>query len=302
MPSKSQMIKNLRQSSGVSIFSPELQAKIQKHHTENDNCFLCTEISTDNSFLEKITKSSWTQIIPFMKKTGIPPCIIDLGRTLEDKVLETDFSYTIFRTMEINELVRCDQCEGCNLNHNIEQKYRFIDVEKCVLEILIDLEEYWHLNRQKGFVPDFTSFDDNRKNSTEWPVELDEKVYFQAVVINEFFKFEEAIAAKIQQIADLKAKQKNVPISNKIVAPLQSIDDILRTIMQNDKSLDRPQKLAQKKRKKKSEVRKSEKPRIVRTKIHGTSKPKKSDVEDITSIERNKFQRRFKKTKRNVRV
>ena len=63
MPSKSQMIKNLRQTSGVSIFSPELQAKIEKRHTENDNCFLCKEISTENSFLEKITKSSFKRIV-----------------------------------------------------------------------------------------------------------------------------------------------------------------------------------------------------------------------------------------------
>ena len=302
MPSKSQMIKNLRQTPGVSIFSPELQAKIEKCHSENDNCFLCKELSTENSILEKITKSSWTKIVPFMKKTGIPPCMIDIGRTLEDKVLETGFSYTIFRTMEIHELVRCDECDNCNLNHNIEQKYRFIDVEKCVLEILIDLEEFWHINRQEGFVPDFTSFDENRKNCAEWPVELDGKIYFQAVVINEFLKFEEAIAVRIQQIADLKSVKKNVPISEKTVAPLQSIDDILRTIMQNEKSLFRPKKLAEKKRKKKSEVRKSDKPRIVRTKIHGASKPKKSDVEDTKSIDRNKFQRRFKKTKRNDRV
>ena len=95
MPSKPQMIKNLRKAPGVSIFSPELQAKIEKCHSENDNCFLCKELSTENSILEKITKSSWTQIVPFMKKTGIPPCMIDLGRRLEDKVMETCFSYTM---------------------------------------------------------------------------------------------------------------------------------------------------------------------------------------------------------------
>ena len=56
--------------------------------------------------------------------------------------------------------------------------------------------------------------------------------------------------------------------------------------MQNDKSLVRPQKLAEKKGRK----------------IHGASKPKKSDLEHNTSIDRNKFQRPLKKTKRNVRI
>ena len=46
----------------------------------------------------------------------------------------------------------------------------------------------------------------------------------------------------------------------------------------------------------------NQKPRIVRTKFNKASKPQKSAVEDTTSVEGNKFHKRFRKTKRNVRV
>ena len=61
-------------------------------------------------------------------------------------------------------------------------------------------------------------------------------------------------------------------------------------------------KKSQKKSKKKSEIPKSSKPRIVRTKFNGAPKLKKSEGEDKMSVDGNKFHRRFKKTKRNVRI
>ena len=46
----------------------------------------------------------------------------------------------------------------------------------------------------------------------------------------------------------------------------------------------------------------NQKPRIVRTKFNKAARPKRLHEEDTTSLEGNKFHKRFRKTKRNVRV
>ena len=173
--------------------------------------------------------------------------------------------------------------------HLCEQSSKLFDIEKILLEILDEFHEVFEDNVRRDAIPSFETIEKQLVEKYELsrlPVELTSKMYFQSAIICGFLDLELALNRNLERRAKEKAEyEKNVA-------------ECLE-MFENDK---KSSKKSQKKSKKKSENPKSNKPRIVRTKFNGAPKPKKSEGEDKMSLDGNKFHRRFKKTKRNVRI
>ena len=92
------MAKRFRTFSGAQNFSPELRAQIQKSH----------ELSDEGP--RQIGDSDWSQVMRFMKKFDIPPCLLGLGAFLS-YVIGPAFSELICNKMDTNKEI-LDVCCG----------------------------------------------------------------------------------------------------------------------------------------------------------------------------------------------
>ena len=283
LESKFEMAKCFRTFSGAQNFSPELRAQIQKSHELSDECFLCGGLFRErNETTRQIGDSDWSQVMRFMKKFDIPPCLLGLGAFLT-YVIGPAFS----------ELI-CNKMANFGLAMPLSQmKYKFCDVEMAVLQLFIEIE--YNLGFRNENPPNFTNalacIVEEYKLG-QWPAEIGPRAHLQAVVLAAFFELEMEICDKM---TTANKKLENVTSKNKHISD-GDIDKIVEEIGElNGTTKIIPKKSGQKK------VAKL-KPRIVRTKFNKASKPKKSAVEDTTSVEGNKFHKRFRKTKRNVRV
>ena len=54
----------------------------KKWHENSNACFLCNGIFAQNSLLNDIKKSTWSQLFPFFAKYEIPPCVIGMTKNL----------------------------------------------------------------------------------------------------------------------------------------------------------------------------------------------------------------------------
>ena len=79
MTTTTQLMKNLCGTPGVASFSAEFLELIEILHKEKSSCFLCNGIFNTEPALKKIENSSWSQLFPFLKKAGIPICIVGLA-------------------------------------------------------------------------------------------------------------------------------------------------------------------------------------------------------------------------------
>ena len=80
LDSKFEMTKFLRTYPGAQNFSPKLRAQIQKSHEQTGECFLCRGMFLEHNHVPRQTGgSNWSQVMPFMKKFDIPPCLLGLG-------------------------------------------------------------------------------------------------------------------------------------------------------------------------------------------------------------------------------
>ena len=104
MTTTSQLMKNLREASGIAKFSSKFLESIEKSHEEKDSCFLCNGIFKTEPDLKKIENSSWSQLFPFLKKAGIPICVIGLGRSVTPVMKTIGFKYKVLRKMETYDL------------------------------------------------------------------------------------------------------------------------------------------------------------------------------------------------------
>ena len=304
MTTTSQLMKNLCEAPGIANFPPKFLESIEKSHEEKGSCFLCNEIFNTEPALKEIKNSSWSQLFPFLKKAGIPTCVIGLGRSAKPVMEENDFNFKVLEKMETYDLchilslaiIGCTGTYTARWMHLCEQNYKSFDIEKILLEILDEFHEVFEDNVRRDTVPSFQTIEKTLVEKYELPrlpVELTSKMYFQSAIICGFLDLELALNKKLER----KAKEK-AEYEIKFVEYEKNVAECL-AMFENDK---KSSKKSQKKSKKKSENPKSSKPRIVRTKFNGAPKPKKSEGEDKMSVDGNKFHRRFKKTKRNVRV
>ena len=101
MTTTSQLMKNLREALGIANFSPKFLESIEKLHEEKGSCFLCNKIFNTEPDLKKIENSSWSQLFPFLKKAGIPICVIGLGRLVKPVMVNTEFNFKVLQKMAI---------------------------------------------------------------------------------------------------------------------------------------------------------------------------------------------------------
>ena len=300
MTTTSQLMKSLCGTPGVASFSAEFLELIEKLHEEKGSCFLCNGIFNTEPALKKIEDSPWSQLFPFLKKAGIPICILGLAPLLNPVMETNDFNYAMTREMESYDL--CHILGGV-ISGGIgtfraswmplcKQYYKIFDIEKILLQILDKFHEaIQDTSRElvRRDLPKFESIEEKlvkNYNLTGKPVELTPKIYYEAAIICRFLELELALNEKLERVAKEKAEYE------------KNLAECLQ-MFENDKKCS---KKCQKKSKKKPGMAKSSKPRIVRTKFNGAPKPKKSEGEDKMSVDGNKFHRRFKKTKRNVRI
>ena len=304
MTTTSQLMKNLCETPGVASFSAKFLELIELFHKGKGSCFLCNNIFNTDPALKKIENSSWSQLFPFLKKAGIPICIVGLARLVKPVMEQNDFNYDVTRKMESYDLchILCGIISGgvgtymASWMHLCEQNYKSFDIEKILLEILDEFHEVFEDIVRRDAIPKFKSIEKKLVKNYDLPgkpVELTPKIYYQAAIICRFLDLELALNGNLERVAKEKAEyEKNLAEYEKNLAECLEM-------FENDK---KSSKKSQKKSKKKSEIPKSSKPRIVRTKFNGAPKPKKSEGEDKMSLDGNKFHKRFKKTKRNVRI
>ena len=299
MTTTSQLMKNLCGTPGVASFSAEFLELIELFHKEKGSCFLCNNIFSTDPALKKIENSSWSQLFPFLKKAGIPICIVGLARLVKPVMEKNDFNYNVTRKMESYDLCRIIGIFGmisegfgtymASWMHLCEENYKSFDIEKILLKILDEFHEVFEDIVRRDAIPNFKSIEKKLVKSYDLPgipVELTPKIYYQAAIICRFLDLELALNGNLERVAKEKAEYE------------KNLAECLQ-MFENDK---KSSKKSQKKSKKKSEIPKSSKPRIVRTKFNTAPKPKKSEGDDKMSVDGNKFHRRFKKTKRNVRI
>ena len=298
MTTTSQLMKNLCETPGVANFSGKFLELIEKLHEEKGSCFLCNNIFTTDPALKKIENSSWSQLFPFLKKAGIPTCILGLAPLVNPLMEKNDFNYVLTKKMETYDL--CHILSEVNSGgigtlrvRWTNKYYKSFDIEKILLEILDEFDEAFEniLTEHVGddAIPNFESIEEKLVTNYDLPgkpMELTPKIYHQAAIICRFLDFEIALNGSLEKLAKEKVEyEKN-----------------LAECLQMFENYKKSSKKSQKKSKKKSVTQKSSRPRIVRTKFNGAPKPKKSEGEDKMSLDGNKFHRRFKKTKRNVRI
>ena len=283
MDSKFEMAKLFRAYSGAQNFSPELRAKIRKSHEQTDECFLCRGLFLErNEMPRQIRGSNWSQVMRFMKKFDIPPCLLGLGAKITPAI-GPEFFEVVRHKMVI-----------FGLEMPLSQiKYKFCEVEMAILQLFIEIEANFEI--QNINMPDLSqplaSVVEYYKLG-QWPAEIGPRAHLQAVVLATFFELEMQIFDQTSSANKKVENQtsKNQRLSDEDIEKIaKEIGDFKATTKKVPKKAD-PKKVA------------NQKPRIVRTKFNKASKPQKSAAEDTTSVEGNKFHKRFRKTKRNVRV
>ena len=282
MTTTSQSMKNLCGTTGVASFSAEFLELIEKLHEEKGSCFLCNGIFNTEPALKKIENSPWSQLFP-LTKAGIPICVLGLAPLINPVMETNDFNYAMTREMESYDL--------CHILGGVISGG--IGTFRAILLQILDKFHEAIQDTSRELVhrdlPKFESIEEKlvkNYNLTGKPVELTPKIYYQAAIICRFLELELALNEKLERVAKEKAEYE------------KNLAECLQ-MFENDK---KSSKKCQKKSKKRPGMAKSSKPRIVRTKFNGAPKPKKSEGEDKMSVDGNKFHRRFKKTKRNVRI
>ena len=201
MTTTTQLMKNLCGTPGVASFSAKFLELIELFHKEKGSCFLCNNIFKTDPALKKIENSSWSQLFPFLKKAGIPICIVGLARLVKPAMEKNHFNYDVTRKMESYDLchILCGIISGgvgtymASWMHLCEQNYNSFDIEKILLEILDEFHEVFEDNVRRDTVPSFQTIEKTLVEKYELPrlpVELTSKMYFQSAIICGFLDLE----------------------------------------------------------------------------------------------------------------
>ena len=300
MVSKYESMKCFRDVSGLTKLSKNLLDQIEKCHAEQNMCFLCLGAFHQDPYLKHVEGSNWSQVFPFMEKFGIPKCLIGTGSRYLP--IMKDFVKQVDGIMEDFGLTPGHRFSTANYSH--------FDIEKLLLRLMTLIEFCF----EKGFIipPDFAPHQKivlKTFQLDKWPTEIDDRVHFQAAALTLVNDVEEKIlrremAQENRQIikalkTDMKKEERENAAEKLTDARIEKIAKKVECIKKSKKV-----KIAERKQTEKdgNVSKKSNKPRIVRTKFNKAPKPLKTSEEDKPSIEANKFHRRYRKTKRNVRV
>ena len=204
--SKFEMAKRFRTFPGAQNFSPELRAQIQKSHEQTDECFLCRGLFQErNRVPRQIGGSDWSQVLHFMKKFDIQPCLLGLGDII---------TYDVGRVFL--ELIY-EKMANFGLTMPLSQgKYKIRDVEKALLQMFIEIE--YNLGIRNVNPPDLT-----RPLATiveqyklgQWPAEVGPRAQLQAVVLIMFYELEMKI---FYQMSPTNKEVENVTFKNKHIS------------------------------------------------------------------------------------
>ena len=301
--SKSDLISILRTLPGAHNFSPELRRLVAESHAEKGACFLCNGLfhPEGNGTAVEVRDAVWSQLFRFMKKMKIPPCLIGLGFHVAPLFGEENYE-KIRRLMDLR-----------GFKSLCKTQYASVDVEMTLLEIFVTSG----LTFRYEFAPDFSCQQNCMVKNFQlekWPEEICAQVHYQAFVLKIFFEFESQIYNYSKQSNQHKiykdegmgkvlnyfhANRKMI-LREKAAAKERNLsDEKIEEIVKNIGTIKGAKKQPRKVVDKKST---NQKPRIVRTKFNKAARPQRSQEEDTTSLEGNKFHKRFRKTKRNVRV
>ena len=303
MSSTSDLLSILRTLPGAHNFSPELRRLVAESHAENGKCFLCNGFfhSNGNGTAVEVRDAVWSQVFRFMKKLKIPPCLIGLGIHVAP----------VFGKEHQNQIRELMNLRG--FKSLSKTQYASVDVERVLLDIFVCSG----LDFRYEFAPDFSCQQNCMVKNFQlekWPEEICAQVHYQAFVLKIFFEFESQICNYSKQSNQHKiykdegmgkvlnyfhANRKMIRKEKAAARERNFSDEKIEEIVKNIGTIKGAKKQVRKTTEKKST---NQKPRIVRTKFNKAARPQRSQEDDTTSLEGNKFHKRFRKTKRNVRV
>ena len=284
-PSKTDMAKLFRVLPGAQNFSAKFWAEIQKSHEEIDECFLCRGLFRErNEVPRQIGGSDWSQVMRFMKKFDIPPCILGLGAKISSAIGQ-----------QFRDLIRQKMATFGLVMPLSQGTYKFCDVEMALLQLFVEID--YNLEIENIVTPDLTRRMAGIVKYYQlpgWPAEICHRALLQSFVLMTFFDFELQIFSFSWKFTDLLIMF-FLGLCMQVVDALGQIPSKISHLKGSPKKGPkeiRPRKVT------------NQKLRSARNKLLlcNACKSKKTAVQDTTSVEGNKFHKRFRKTKRNVRV